>query len=139
MSLVDKHQTVDSDASANRRLENFIKKVTRKRASPLIHEPPKPLPAKALLPLRGEILIMQRLGLVTGLSTPSASVKRAYEALYTTENRLFAECLEVCRVHSIGHSAKSHFAKCRTQNTQRTPSTRQSGCLSSAGHKTLGK
>jgi hypothetical protein len=39
---VDAHQTVDNnDDSAKRRLDNFINKVTRKRASPLICEPPK--------------------------------------------------------------------------------------------------
>jgi hypothetical protein len=39
---------------------------------------------------------------------------------FTIGNRLFAECLEVCRVHSIGHSTNSHFAECRKQNTRRT-------------------
>jgi hypothetical protein len=30
----------------------------------------------------------------------------------TTRNQLFAECLGVCRVHSLGDSAKKKFAEC---------------------------
>ena len=90
---------MDNDATAKRCLENFTKKVVRKRPSPLIREPPKSPPAKVVLPLqskrlaaqtllhvsaskRGEILIIQHQDLVKGLSTPSASLKKAYEALY---------------------------------------------------------
>jgi hypothetical protein len=90
---------LDNDTSANRRLEAFINKVTRKRSFPLICEPPMQPPAKVLLPRRskrqagqslsrvpaskrGEILIMQQLGLVTRLSTPSISMIKAYEELY---------------------------------------------------------
>jgi hypothetical protein len=40
---VDTRQSMDNDVSTARRLENFINKVTRKRASLLIREPPKPL------------------------------------------------------------------------------------------------
>ena len=35
------HQAVDNDDSAKQRLDSFINNVTRKRDSPLIHEPPK--------------------------------------------------------------------------------------------------
>jgi hypothetical protein len=93
---VDIHQTVDNDASAKGRIDNFINKVTCKRASPLIRELPKELPAKAVLPQRnkhqaaqslsrmraskrGEILVMQRLDLIAGSSTPSSSATKAYE------------------------------------------------------------
>ena len=39
---------------------------------------------------------MQRLGLITGLSTPSASAEKAYEALYEAEPIAFnIEALEV--------------------------------------------
>ena len=38
---VDTHQAVDNDDSAKQRLDSFINNVTRKRDSPLIHEPPK--------------------------------------------------------------------------------------------------
>jgi hypothetical protein len=54
---VDTHQTVDNDDSAKRRLDtakrrlnSFINKVTHKRDSPLIREPPKQPPAKPVLP-----------------------------------------------------------------------------------------
>jgi len=92
--LVDAHLIVDNDASANH-LELFINKVTSKIASPLIREPPKQAPAKVILPRqvaqslsrvpaskRGEILVMQRLGLVIVRATPSSSAVKAYEDLY---------------------------------------------------------
>lgn len=87
------------DAFANR-LELFVNKVTSKIASPLIREPPKQPHAKVVLPprrskrqaaqslfrvpasMRGEILVMQRLGLVSAGATPSASAVKAYEDLY---------------------------------------------------------
>jgi hypothetical protein len=95
----DTQQTIDNDASFMRRLNNFNKAVVRKRVSPLIREPPEPPPAKAVLPprskslaaqslsqvppsKRGEVLILQRLGLVTDLSMPNAYVMKTYEALY---------------------------------------------------------
>ncbi|KAG2616686.1 hypothetical protein PVAP13_3NG249553 [Panicum virgatum] len=82
------------------RLELFVNKVTSKIASPLIREPPKQLSVKVMLPprrskrqaaqslsrvpasKRGEILVMQRLGLATAGATPSASAVKAYEDLY---------------------------------------------------------
>ena len=95
---VDAHQTLDSDASANCHLELFINIVTSKIASPLICEPPKQTPTKVMLPRRskrqaaqslsrvpaskrGEILVMQRLGLVTVGATPNTSTVKAYEDL----------------------------------------------------------
>jgi hypothetical protein len=96
-------QSTHNDDSAKRRLENFTKKVVRKRAFPLIREPPKQPPAKAVLLLRsnrlvaqslsqvpakrGEILIMQRSSLVMGLSTPSAPAMKAYDALFQDAGR----------------------------------------------------
>ena len=86
------------DAFANR-LELFVNKVTSKIASPLIREPPKQPHAKVVLPprrskrqaaqslsrvpasKRGEILVMQRLGLVTVGATPNTSTVKAYEDL----------------------------------------------------------
>ena len=35
----------------------------------------------------------------------------------TTGNWIFAECVEVCRVAKLGHSAKSHFAERQTQHS----------------------
>jgi hypothetical protein len=46
---VGTHQIVDNDDSAKCRLDSF-NKVTRKRDSPLICEPPKQPPAKPVLP-----------------------------------------------------------------------------------------
>ena len=55
---------------------------------------PNGVPASSKV--RCEILIMQCLGLVTGLSTPSASAEKAYEALYEAEPIAFnIEALEV--------------------------------------------
>lgn len=91
MPLRDGHLALDSDNSATRRLKGFTKQVMRKVDSPLIRQAPKqPSSAKPVLPLRskwltaqslsrvpmskrGEILIMQCMGLVMGLSTPSMS------------------------------------------------------------------
>jgi hypothetical protein len=61
---VDTHQTVDNDGSAKRRLDSFINKVTRKRDSPLIREPPKQPPAKPVLPWRNKRLAAQSLSRV---------------------------------------------------------------------------
>jgi hypothetical protein len=74
------HQAMDNDDSAKRRLDNFISNVTHKRDLPLIREPPKQPPVKPVLPWRnrrlaaqslsrvlaskrGEVLIMQHIGL----------------------------------------------------------------------------
>ena len=48
---VDGNQIVDNDDSFKRRLDNFTKKVVRKRDSPQIQESPKQRPTKAVLPL----------------------------------------------------------------------------------------
>jgi hypothetical protein len=58
---VDGHQIVDNDDSFKRGLDNFTKKVVRKRDSPLIREPPKQPPAKAVLPWRRRRLAAQSL------------------------------------------------------------------------------
>ena len=113
-SLGDGLQTVDNDGSFKRLLGNFTKVVVRKRAFPLICVSPKLPPAKVVLSLwskhlaaqslsrvpaskRGNILIMQRMGLVTGLSTPNASMIKTYDALYeanpTTSNVEVLEAL----------------------------------------------
>jgi hypothetical protein len=47
---VDGHQIVDNDDSFKRRLDNFTQKLVCKRDSPLIREPPKQPPAKAVMP-----------------------------------------------------------------------------------------
>lgn len=57
---------MDNNASATRYLENFINKVTRKMASPLISELPKLPPTKALLPLRNKHPAAQSLSRVPG-------------------------------------------------------------------------
>ena len=89
-----------NDNFAKRRLDSFINKVTRKRDSPLIREPPKQLPAKPVLPWRsrrlaaqnlsrvpaskrGEVLIMQRMGYTKGPSAPSASELEAFDLPFT--------------------------------------------------------
>jgi hypothetical protein len=41
---------VDNEDFAKRRLDSFINKMTRERASPQIREPPKQPPAKPVLP-----------------------------------------------------------------------------------------
>ena len=93
------HQAVDYDASAKRRLDSFINNVTRKSDSPLIREPPKQPPAKAVLPWRsrrlaaqslsrvpaskrGEVFIMQRMCYTKGPSAPSASELEAFDRLF---------------------------------------------------------
>jgi hypothetical protein len=100
---------VDNDGSAERRLDNFINIVTRKRDSPLIHEPPKQPPAKPVLPWRSrrlaaeslsrvpaskreEMLIMQRIGYTKGPSAPSASELEAFDKLF--DGNLFASNAE---------------------------------------------
>jgi hypothetical protein len=50
-----------SDDTAKRRLDNFIGKVTCKRDSPLIREPPKQPPAKLVLLWRSRRLAAQPL------------------------------------------------------------------------------
>ena len=57
----DGHQTVDNDDSFKCLLNNFTKAVVRKKASPLICEPPKPPLAKTVLPLRSKRLAAQSL------------------------------------------------------------------------------
>ena len=97
---VDTYRTVDNDNSAKRRLDSFINKVTRKRNSPLIHEPPKQPPAKAMLPWRSrrlaaqslsrvlaskrdEVLIMQLMGYTKGPSAPYASELETFDKLFS--------------------------------------------------------
>jgi hypothetical protein len=89
---------VDNDDSAKRRLDNFINKVTRKRDSPLIHEPPKQPLAKLALSWqsmrwqlrvsrvpaseRGEVLIMQRMACTKGPSESFASELETFDKLF---------------------------------------------------------
>ena len=61
---VDTHPTEDNDDSAKRRLDSFINEVTRKRDSPLIHEPPKQPPAKPMMSWRSMRLVAQPLSRV---------------------------------------------------------------------------
>lgn len=61
------------------------------------------------------------------------------KARITTGDQLFAECLEVCRVHSIEHSASRLSAKRHLRCTWRNEGTQQISHLSSAGIKTLSK
>ena len=56
---------------------------------------------------------MQRLGLDIGLSTPSVSVKKVYEALYEAEPKAsIAEALEVL-FHGVGIESRRHERKCK--------------------------
>ena len=64
MTAVDAHQTVDNDASANRRLELFINTVTSKIVSSLIRESPKQTPAKVVLSRRSKRQAAQSLSRV---------------------------------------------------------------------------
>ena len=64
MTPVDAHQTVDNDASANRRLELFINTVTSKIVSSLIRESPKQTPAKVVLSRRSKRQAAQTLSRV---------------------------------------------------------------------------
>ena len=90
---------MDNDGSAKRRINIFINKVTCKRDSPLIREPPQQPPAKTMLPWqsrrlvaqslsrvpaskRGKVLIMQRMGYTKGLSAPSVSELEAFDKLF---------------------------------------------------------
>jgi hypothetical protein len=89
--------------SADSRLKSFIERVTKAR-QPLLLELPgddstpdqRPLPAlpkwsrriaaQSLshipVPKRGEHLVLKRLGLTSGVSTPSTSAMKAYEEMY---------------------------------------------------------
>ena len=60
----DGHQTVDNDDSFKCLLNNFTKAVVRKRFFSLIRGPPKPPPAKGVLPLRSKRLAAQSLSRV---------------------------------------------------------------------------
>ena len=53
----------------------------------------------------------------------------------TTGKLDFAECLRLCRVLFIGHSAKQYFPECRTRQRWlcRVPGTRQSLALGKTG------
>ena len=53
---------------------------------------------------------------------------------YTTGDGFFAECPKLCRVLSIGHSAKRLFTDCQRESTRQTTGTRQWGGLPSAEH-----
>ena len=44
---------------------------------------------------------------------------------HITGNISFAECLALCRVQNIGHSAKRLFAECSPRGTRQRKSTRQ--------------
>ena len=46
---------------------------------------------------------------------------------HTTGILKFAECLFVCRVYSLGHSANKFFAECYPKNTQQKKNTWQKG------------
>jgi hypothetical protein len=59
--LVDTHPTEDNGDSAKCRLDSFINKVTHKRDSPLIREPPKQPPAKPVMTWRSRRLAAQPL------------------------------------------------------------------------------
>jgi hypothetical protein len=110
---VDTHQIVDNDDSIKRRLDSFVNKVTRKRDSPLIREPPsKRPPAKPVLPWRsrwlaaqslsrvpaskrGEVLIMQRMGYTKAPSAPSAPKLETFDKLFNGNlNASNAEALD---------------------------------------------
>lgn len=117
-------QTVDHDASFKHHLKNFTKKVVSKRVSLLIRGPPKSPPAKAVLPWRskrlaaqslslvptskrGEVLILQRLGLVTGLSLTSELAMKTDEVLYEAEpSASNIEALEALFQYSGKESAR---------------------------------
>jgi hypothetical protein len=90
---------VDNDGSVERRLDSFINKVTRKRDSPLIREPPKQPLAKPVLPWRsrrltaeslsrvpvskqGEVLIIQRMCYTKGPSMPSTSELEVFDKFF---------------------------------------------------------
>lgn len=91
----DGHSAKDNDNSTARHLKSFTKRVLKKVNSLLLRQPPKQTSlAKPVLLLRskrltaqslslvpvskrGMALIVQRMSLATGLSTPSVSEKKA--------------------------------------------------------------
>jgi hypothetical protein len=63
-SPVESSSSEVSDDTTIHPLDNFINKVTRKRDSPLIREPPKQPPAKPLVPRQSRRLAAQLLSRV---------------------------------------------------------------------------
>jgi hypothetical protein len=123
-SPVDGHHIMDNDDSFKRRLDNFTKKVVRKRDSPLIRQLPKQPPAKAVLPWRskrlvaqslsrvpvskrGEVLIMQLMGYTKSPSAPFTSkletFYRIFDGNLTVSN---AEALDALFADSRKGSSK---------------------------------
>ena len=54
------------------------------------------------------------------------------KAVNATGNPSYAECLGLCRVQNLEHSAKGQFAECKNKNTQQNLNTRQNTSLLSA-------
>ena len=62
-----------------------------------------------------------------------------YLSIFTTRKRLFAVCLNFCRVLFFGHTAKALFAVCIVENTRQIKHTRQTAIFAVCRPKAHGK